>query len=451
MLNTSTTTVDLIVPRVHVALNGVCTLLDTSDPLGDDWRALWTELTGRTLQESDEKTLEKDPSGPTIAVMKKWHQQCSLESATVGHLLISLNRIHRNDAAELLRGFLKEVPYGILLYCRRVCCYIFLLQKDNDFLPMTIDDIPVLLSGASPLVSEELTPAGLKLSIAEDKCTLSIPPNAVDEPIRISSCLLADDGEYYKSKTGNELTDVVQLRPHGTKFKTAVTLKLKHKFTFRKNHAIKITLLYESGTDSKKSMMPLCIFTALNQIVHFRFGRAVLLADQIIVHTTSFCHLCARNDGCCFDLSALVFALTDLSPTQFRDGFTVKLCFCKADKQKENKVKNAERGGTGLHAFEIIENRKFSLCGCKDKLLPIAAETSGIPSAAAWSVEGNHKVHISKLEAISKGSARHESYNFVVGSDRSIEAGDSVTVWFFLQWEEPVKISVTFAAKNVSV
>ena len=125
MFDTSTSTVDLIVPRVHVALSGVCTLLDTSDPLGDDWRALWTELTGRTLQESDEKTLEKDLSGPTIAVMKKWHQQCSLESATVGHMLISLKRIHRNDAAELLRGFLKEVRDSFFI----VVLYLSLIER----------------------------------------------------------------------------------------------------------------------------------------------------------------------------------------------------------------------------------------------------------------------------------------------------------------------------------
>ena len=101
---------DLIDPQVHLALRNICTLLDKSDPLGNDWRALWTKLTGRSLKESDEKAFKEDLGGsPTIAVLNKWQQQCSLQNATVGHLLISLKLIHRSDAVDLLRNFLKTV------------------------------------------------------------------------------------------------------------------------------------------------------------------------------------------------------------------------------------------------------------------------------------------------------------------------------------------------------
>ena len=313
------------------------------------------------------------------------------------------------------------------------------------------------------MVSKELFPTGLDLTISRGKCSLSIPPGAVDKLVSVSACLLSDHDEY-KNKAGVELTDVVQLLPHGTKLNKAATLKLRHNFTFRKKHDIKVTLLYESGTHSKKCMKPLCVFTALNRVVSLRFGHAILLTDQIIVHTTSFCHFCGRNDGCCFEFSMMILAPTELSLSQFRDGFSVKLSICKATEQKKNKAKNAERGRKGSQAFELIDSRTFELCECaisedmdspgqSTKKMPIIAEIARCHSAA-WSIEGRlSEIYFSELQAISKGKRRHKTFSFVIGrSDSDHEAvGNSVTAWFTVRWTTPIEMAATFTPKNVSV
>ena len=286
---------------------------------------------------------------------------------------------------------------------------------------------------------------------------MSIPPGAVDDLIVVSSCLLSDN-EKYKSETGVALTDVVQLLPHGKKLQKAATLKLKHNFAFRKNHGIKVTLLYQSGTDSKKVFRPLCVLTALNQVVSFRFGYAILVADKIIVKTTSFCYICGENNGCCIKLSKLVLAPTDLSPSQFRQGFVVKLCICEASEEKEDKVIKKECERAPPHAFEMIEKREFSLCECgisKDKdppVLPISAKIKEFHAATGWSVHESYKVDFRKLRAIFKGDLQYEPYYFAVGvCDKSLDVSDTVAVCFTIEWkEETIKLLATFRVKNVS-
>ncbi|XP_065833983.1 uncharacterized protein [Oscarella lobularis] len=438
LLDQSTSMFDLIDPQVHLALRNICTLLDKSDPLGNDWRALWTKLTGRSLKESDEKAFKEDLGGsPTIAVLNKWQQQCSLQNATVGHLLISLKLIHRSDAVDLLRNFLKT--------------------EFIDFPSLTIDNIFVLLSKISPVVGKELTPSGLNLTISEGKCRLSIPPGAVDVSIPVSSCLLTDGGEY-RNETAVALTDVVRLLPHGTKLKKAATLKLKHNFTFREKHTIKVTLLYESGTDSRKRMKPLCVFTTLNQVVSFRFGHAVLLPDQIIIHTTSFCHTCGRNDGCRLNLSMMVLALSELN----RQPFKVILIICSSTKQKQQKAINAERGGLGPQAYKVTRSRPFDdLCECEfpempTKKLPVIAEINSFQSTA-WSIDTGPKwgfpreISFRDLQAISKNEHSHRPYDFVIGfSHCSRETVDDHVIVTFGVKGTRMQLSADIVIKDLS-
>ena len=293
------------------------------------------------------------------------------------------------------------------------------------------------------------------MTIAVNKCSLSIPPEAVEDPIVVSSCLLSDN-EKYKSETGVALTDVVELLPHGTKLQKAATLKLKHNFALRKKHRIKVTLLYQSGTELKKVFKPLCVFTALNQVVSFRFGSATLVADKIIVRTRSFCWLCGENNGCCIKLSEMVFSPTDLSPSQFRQGFAVKLCICEASEEKEDKVIKRECKRTP-HEVEMLEKREFSLCDCdisKDKgppVLPLFAKINEFQPAAGWTVRGSYKVDFRKLRAIFKGDFLYEPYYFAIGlSDKSLGISDTVNVWFTLECKERIDLLATFRAKNVS-
>ena len=293
------------------------------------------------------------------------------------------------------------------------------------------------------------------MTVAKKKCFLSFPPGAVDGQVVVSSCLLSDKGNF-KSETGVALTDVVQLLPHGTKLRKEATVKLKHNFAFRKGHDLKVTLLYQSGTELKKVFRPLCVFTALNQVVSFRFGYATLVADQIIVRTTSFCWFCGENNGCCINLSELVFAPTDLSPSQFRQGFVAKLCICEASEEKEDKVTREECERTPPHAFELVEKRKFSLCECRiskdkvDSVLPIVATINDSRSVASWIINGCYKVDFRKLRAIFIGHCFHEPYYFEFSlSDRSLDVGDRVTVRFTLQWEEPIELLATFKANDV--
>ena len=153
----------------------------------------------------------------------------------------------------------------------------------------------------------------------------------------------------------------------------------------------------------------------------------------------------------------MVFAPTDLSPSQFRQGFAVKLCICEASEEKEEKVSIRERQRTP-HKVEMLGRREFSLCECgisKDQgppVLPITAKINEFQPATGWSIRGSYKVDFRKLRAISKGDLQYEPYYFAVGvSDKSLDVSNTVAVWFTTEWKgETIELLATFRAKNVS-
>ena len=323
---------------------------------------------------------------------------------------------------------------------------------------MTVDSVSVSLARVAPVVIEKVSPwRELNLAIMKDKCSLSIPSGSVDKSMKISSCLLTDKKEY-ESQCGAELTDIVQLLPHNARFKKAATLRLLHGFELRQNHAISVTLLYSDVTDSTRCIKPLWTFTSLEEEVSLQFGRAVLLADQIVVQTTTFFYICCRNDACCVNLSALLFSPEELKSRPFGDNFSVKLSIL--EKGKEEMIVSKERG-TGPQAYEIIQRKELSFCDCaisKDKphspeweeeggsSLVISAE---MKSASVWHIDASpRKIPFNELRAISKSEAAHRTYIFDISrSVRSPAVSNSMTVGFDFKWKKPIEpLCVTFTA-----
>ena len=153
----------------------------------------------------------------------------------------------------------------------------------------------------------------------------------------------------------------------------------------------------------------------------------------------------------------MVFAPPDLSPSQFRQGFAVKLCICEASEEKEDKVSVRECQSTP-HKVEMLGRREFSLCDCgisKDKGSPvvlISTKIHELQQATGWSIRESYKVDFRKLRAIFKGDRQYEHYYFAVGAcDKGLDVSNTVAIWFTIEWnEETIELLATFMAKNVS-
>ena len=91
-------------PQPHACLVEVATLLDEEDPIEDDWRRLWSELTQRDV---DVNIIKRQSESPTVFTLKRWCRMVPPESATIGKLIATLSAIYRNDVAEKLTESVK--------------------------------------------------------------------------------------------------------------------------------------------------------------------------------------------------------------------------------------------------------------------------------------------------------------------------------------------------------
>ena len=97
---------DLLSIPPHQCIVEISQLLDAENPLGDDWRRLWSKLTDRRALE---EAIAKDhPEGPTVFTLRTW---CRMKptQATFGSLIQALSAIYRNDVARKMQPFVCEV------------------------------------------------------------------------------------------------------------------------------------------------------------------------------------------------------------------------------------------------------------------------------------------------------------------------------------------------------
>lgn len=99
VLNYSSSIKSLIADPIEECLIKIAEILDEYDPMGDDWRRLWSELIGSSLSEPQVRSRKE---GPTMFVLKKWSHMRPPAEATVGQLIRAFSAIYRNDVAEIL-------------------------------------------------------------------------------------------------------------------------------------------------------------------------------------------------------------------------------------------------------------------------------------------------------------------------------------------------------------
>eukprot|EP00118_Oscarella_pearsei_P020252 m.218846 g.218846 ORF g.218846 m.218846 type:complete len:609 (+) comp39911_c0_seq1:3006-4832(+) len=343
---------DLLLPSVHPTLIGVSVFLDNDDPTGNDWRSLWLELMERVLTKEDQNSLKSHSSGPTQAVLAKWCQEMRPEEATVGRLITALRTIHRNDAADILDDFIDK--------------------RDCDGMSVFIENTTILLHSISQAESGQLTKEGLSLEAPDGSCSLAVPEGAVSDPVDISMSPFSDDNEYL-SKTGNSLSNVIQILPHGILLKKQATLRLKHHFLFNEHHPPNVTLFHDSG---EGKFSALCTLTAMNESTAFKEGTAILLPDQIIVKMKSFCRLCGEGKSRCLNLSAFVFLPIEMPISDFLGGVVMKVGITAATKAEENRWKKSEKE----LKYECVRAFPLNVCICDlHKIEKCTDEARGAP------------------------------------------------------------------------
>ena len=89
------------------ALESLCALMDTIDPLGNDWRKLWTELLNEPMTSEKSRVLPDGAQGPTHLLLTIWSQR--VPECTVGYLMSVLRNMRRNDAADVLDSMILKV------------------------------------------------------------------------------------------------------------------------------------------------------------------------------------------------------------------------------------------------------------------------------------------------------------------------------------------------------
>lgn len=80
MLNYSSSIKSLIAEPVEECLIKIAKILDEDDPMGDDWRRLWSVLIDRPLSEPQVRSRKE---GPTMFVLKTWCHMKPPAEATV--------------------------------------------------------------------------------------------------------------------------------------------------------------------------------------------------------------------------------------------------------------------------------------------------------------------------------------------------------------------------------